>query len=210
MQMSRNLNRRLFLTLAGGSFAFAAFCLPCAVQAQPAPATATAFVKSTGDRLVAIINAPGSPAEKQPKLAQIIETSVDVDAVAKFCLGRFWRAATPDQQTQYVKLFHNVLINNITGKLGDYQGVTFVVQQAQTREDNAIVGTTIQRPSNPPSKVDWVVSGETGAPRVIDVIAEGTSLRLTQRSDYAAFLSRNGNNVQALIDAMRQQLASNG
>lgn len=210
MQMSRNLNRRLLLTLAGGSFAFAAFCRPCAVLAQPAPAMATAFVKSTGDRMVAIINAAGTTAEKQPRLAQIIETSVDVDAVAKFCLGRFWRTATADQQTQYTKLFHNVLVNNITGKLGEYQGVTFMVQQAQTREDHAIVGTTIQRPSNPPSKVDWVVSGESGTPRIIDVIAEGTSLRLTQRSDYAAFLSRNGNNVQALIDAMRQQLASNG
>jgi phospholipid transport system substrate-binding protein len=39
------------------------------------------------------------------------------------------------------------------------------------------------------------------------VIAEGTSLRLTQRSDYAAFLSRNGNSVQALIDALKQQAA---
>jgi phospholipid transport system substrate-binding protein len=37
------------------------------------------------------------------------------------------------------------------------------------------------------------------------VVAEGTSLRLTQRSDYASYLSRNNNNVQALIDAMRQQ-----
>jgi phospholipid transport system substrate-binding protein len=41
--------------------------------------------------------------------------------------------------------------------------------------------------------------------KIIDVIAEGTSLRLTQRSDYSSFLARNSNNVQALIDAMRQQ-----
>ena len=45
---------------------------------------------------------------------------------------------------------------------------------------------------------------------MVDVIAEGTSLRLTQRSDYAAFLSHNNNNIQALIDAMKQQIASNG
>jgi phospholipid transport system substrate-binding protein len=49
-----------------------------------------------------------------------------------------------------------------------------------------------------------------GPPMVIDVIAEGTSLRLTQRCDYASFLSRNGNNVQALIDALRQQAAAAG
>ncbi len=204
------LHRRLFLGLAGGAFAFTALCRPCGLHAQPAPASATAFVKSAGDRLVAVINSPGTIQDKQPRLAQIIETAVDVDGVAKFCLGRFWRTATPEEQKQYTKLFHNVLVNNITSKLGEYQGVTFTVNQAQAREDTAIVTTTVVRPNNPPTKVDWVISDESGAPKVVDVIAEGTSLRLTQRSDYASYLSRNSNNIQALIDAMRQQIASNG
>ena len=58
------------------------------------------------------------------------------------------------------------------------------------------------RPNNAPNKVDWVVTSSGGAPKIIDVVAEGTSLRLTQRSDYAAFLSRNNNNVGALIEAL--------
>ena len=210
MQAPAPPNRRLFLALAGGSFAFVALCRPCGLHAQPAPASATALVKSAGDRLVAIINAPGAIQAKLPKLSQIIETAVDVDGIAKFCLGRFWRTATAEQQKQYISLFHNVLVNNITGKLGEYQGVTFTVLQVQAREDTAIVATVVERPGNPTSKVDWVVSDESGLPKVVDVIAEGTSLRLTQRSDYAAYLSRNGNNIQALIDAMKQQLASNG
>ena len=49
-----------------------------------------------------------------------------------------------------------------------------------------------------------------GKLKVIDVIAEGTSLRLTQRSDYGAFLGRNNNDVQALINALKKQaLAAN-
>ena len=210
MHASASPRRRLFLALAGGGFAFAAFCRPCAVLAQPAPASASALVKSAGERLVAVINAPGTIQDKQPRLVQIIESAVDVDGVAKFCLGRFWRSATPDQQKQYTTLFHTVLVNNITSKLGEYQGATFSVVQVQTREETAIVATTVERPGNPLSKVDWVVSDESGAPKVVDLIAEGTSLRLTQRSDYAAYLSRNSNNIQALINAMRQQLAANG
>ena len=42
-------------------------------------------------------------------------------------------------------------------------------------------------------------------PKVIDVVAEGISLRLTQRNDYAAVLSRSNNDVGALVAAMRQQ-----
>jgi phospholipid transport system substrate-binding protein len=79
--------------------------------------------------------------------------------------------------------------------------------RAARREGDIAVTTVVSRPGTAPNRVDWVVGAE-GAPRVIDVIAEGTSLRLTQRSDYAAFLSRNGNNVQALIEALRQQAAS--
>ena len=205
-----NLGRRLFLGLAGGAFVFTAVCRPCGVRAQPAPSSASAFVKATGDRLVAVINSPGPIGEKQPRLAQIIESSVDVDGVAKFCLGRFWRTATPEQQKQYTLLFHSVLVNNITGKLGEYQGVTFSVQQAQAREEPTVVATLVERPANPPTKVEWIISDESGAPKVVDVIAEGTSLRLTQRSDYAAFLAHNNNSIQALIDAMKQQIASNG
>ncbi len=42
------------------------------------------------------------------------------------------------------------------------------------------------------------------------MVAEGTSLRLTQRSDYASYLSRNNNNIDALITAMQQQVAQAG
>ena len=58
--------------------------------------------------------------------------------------------------------------------------------------------------------MEWIISEATGSPKIVDVVAEGTSLRLTQRSDYAAFLARNNNNVQALIDAMRHQISQTG
>lgn len=76
------------------------------------------------------------------------------------------------------------------------------------RGSEAYVGTTVQRPGNAPTNVRWVVSTTTGSPKIVDVVAEGTSLRLTQRSDYASFLGRNGNNLDALLAAMRRQVAN--
>ena len=70
------------------------------------------------------------------------------------------------------------------------------------------MGTVIRRPNQQPNNVQWVVSQATGRPKIIDVIAEGISLRVTQRSDYSAFISRNNNDVNALISAMRQQAAA--
>ena len=45
-----------------------------------------------------------------------------------------------------------------------------------------------------------------GQLKVVDVIAEGASLRLTQRSEYSSVIQRNGGQVSALLDAMRQQI----
>ena len=166
---------------------------------------AQAFIAQTTKDITALVNGPGSAADKQKQLQALIDRTVDVNGVAQFCLGRFWRTASPQQQKEYLELFHRVLMINITGKIGEYQNVSVTVGKAESREGGIVVASIVNRPGNPPSKVDWVVGTETGSPKIIDLIAEGTSLRLTQRSDYSAYLAHNNNNVQALIDALRQQ-----
>lgn len=170
-------------------------------------AEATATVVKLGDELVQIVNGPGAPEDKKGRLEPLIESAVDVDGIARFCLGRFSRTATPAQLQEYTRLFHQVLLNNITGKVGEFQGVAFRSTTTTQRDNDILVGTLISRPNQQPNNVQWVVEQVGGRPKIIDVVAEGTSLRLTQRSDYAAYMSRNGNNIDALINAMRQQLA---
>jgi phospholipid transport system substrate-binding protein len=171
---------------------------------------ASAFVQQTGNQLVGIVNGGQSAAQKRQAIAQILEGAVDVDKIAQFCLGRFWRTASPVQQKQFVTAFHAVLVTNISSKLGEYQGVKLTVQRGRQQDDEAIVTTIVERPNNPPTTVDWVIESPAAAPKIIDVLAEGTSLRLTQRQDYASFLTRNNNDVNALINAMNQQSAKNG
>jgi len=201
------LDRRNCLT--AGLLAAASALAPGRVQAQSVE-RASSFVQQTGDRLVAIVNGNMPPADKRRALTQVIESTVDVDGVAQFCLGRFWRTASPDQQKRFVTAFHEVLVTNITAKLGEYQGVRLTVQRGRQQDNEAIVTTIVQRPNNPSTTVDWVIQQPTAGPKIIDVVAEGTSLRLTQRQDYASYLTRNNNNVDALINAMKQQSAQNG
>ena len=170
-------------------------------------AEATAFVTKLGNELVAIVNAPGDYPAKKARLQPVIENSVAINDIARFCLGRFWRTATPAQQQEYVRLFHDVLINNITGKIGEFQGVGFKPTSTTQRDQDFLVGTLISRPNQKPNNVQWVVNQVGGQPKVVDVYAEGTSLRLTQKNDYNAYLTRNGDSVGALIDAMKQQIA---
>ena len=201
------LTRRTLLAYSTAATALFATGFWNAARAQPA-GDATTFVVQLGNALVAIVNGSGSYEDKKRRLGPLIEQAVDVDGIARFCLGRFWRTATPAQQQQFSQLFHAVLLNNITGKLGQFEGVTFKPTTTTQREGDSLVGTVIRRPNQQPNNVQWVVSQATGQPKIIDVIAEGTSLRLTQRSDYAAYITRNNNSVDALISAMRQQVAA--
>ena len=117
--------------------------------------------------------------------------------------------ATPQQLAEFTSLFHAVLVNNITSKIGEYRGVSFRMGEASMRGSEAYVATVVQRPNNAPTNVRWVVSTASGSPKIVDVIAEGTSLRLTQRSDYSSYLSHNGNSIDSLLSAMKRQTANN-
>lgn len=198
-----------FATLTTALAGRAALAQEAAGQSIDA-ASARAFVKSTGDKLVAVVNGNEATAGKRAALTRIIDQAVDVNGVAKFCLGRFWRQATPAQQSQYITLFHQVLVTSISAKLGEYKGVTFKVTRTVPRDGAAVVETELDRPQNPPATVQWVIGDVDGSPRIVDVIAEGTSLRLTQRSDYASYLTRNNNSIAALIAAMKKQVEQNG
>ena len=198
------LTRRAFL--ASGAASVAVFAAGSPARAQTAEATA--FVQQLGNQLVAVVNGSGSMAAKRARVEPLIEQAVDVEAIGRFCLGRFWRTSTQQQQQEYLRLFRQVLLNSITVRLGDFQGIGFDMTDTVERDGNALVGTVLRRPNQQPARVQWVVSRAGGRPKIIDVIAEGTSLRLTQRSDYAAYISRHGNSVDALLQAMRQQAAA--
>jgi phospholipid transport system substrate-binding protein len=184
--------------------------LPRAALASPAGDRAVAFIKATGAKLVAAIDA-GSPLEQRRQvLGGIIDANIDVDGVARFCLGRFWNTATPAQQQQYLKLFRDMLVVNISVKLGDYRGVTFDVGTVQDRDTGEVVATIVKRPNNPPANLQWLVANATTDPKIIDLIAEGTSLRITERDDYASFLSQHGGRLDALLEGLRKQASQSG
>ncbi len=206
------LTRRKAITLIATLPAVAMLpaVFPGRACASAASDRAVAFVKATGAKLVAAIDATGSLEQRRQVLGGIIDADVDVDGVASFCLGRFWRTATAEQQQQYMKLFRDTLVLNIATKLGDYRGVTFNVGTVQDRDAGEVVETIVKRPNNPPTNIQWVVANAADDPKIVDVVAEGTSLRITQRDDYASFLSQHGGRVEALLDGMRRQVSQNG
>ena len=168
---------------------------------------ARATIQSTGNQMIAIINSPGGPAQKQAAFQRLVYANVDVDGVARFVLGRFWRVATPEQQQSYMQTFRQLLVYAVTGQTSTFQGASFTLGAAALQAAGIVVNTTVNVPGKPPATVQWVVAMMNGQPKIIDIFAEGTSLRLTERNDYAGVISQHGGQIQPLIDAMRNQLS---
>ncbi len=199
------MNRRILLTTP----ILAALALPRDGHAEMDLARATGFVRDAGNELVAAINAQGSSlAQRRERVAAVLRRTIDIEGTGRFILGRYVRRASPAELAEFNRLFDDIIVRNLSARFGEYQGVRFSLGRSQQRtEEDALVNTIIERPSTAPFSLDWRVSEINGQPKVVDVIAEGTSLRLTTRSEYSAVIQRNGGNVSSLLEAMRNQIA---
>jgi phospholipid transport system substrate-binding protein len=197
------LSRRLLLAGLAG------FTSSSARAQQMDITRATAFVNKAGQDLVNAINDQRlNQAQRRDKVASILRTAIDIEGTGRFILGRYVRQASPTELQDYLKLFDEIIIRNLSSRFGEYRGVKFSLGRSQQRtEEDALVSTLVERPNTPSFTLDWRVAEINGQPKVVDVIAEGTSLRLTTRSEYAAVIQRNSGRVASLLDAMRGQIA---
>ncbi|HQT64340.1 MAG TPA: ABC transporter substrate-binding protein [Acidocella sp.] len=175
-------------------------------HAQVAPDAAKTFIDQAGQQLVTIVNGSASTSQKADQLRQLVDQIVAVDQVGDYVLGRYKNVATADQHSQFLALFHQLLSYNITYQIKAYQGITFTVNSASVVGNDTIVDTTITRPGQAPADVGWAVDQVDGAPKIVDVIVAGTSLRITTRNDYASVVTSNGGQVSALLTAMQSQI----
>ncbi|MBR0654283.1 MlaC/ttg2D family ABC transporter substrate-binding protein [Plastoroseomonas arctica] len=178
-------------------------------QAEIDPARATAFIESAGRDLVAQLNSTaGTATQRRERVAAVLRRAIDIEGTGRFILGRYWRQASEAEQRQYLQLFDEIIIRNLSARFGEYQGVRFTVGRTQQRsEEDVLVTTQVDRPNSASFALDWRVAEVGGQPKVVDVIAEGTSMRLTTRSEYSSVIQRNGGQVSALLTAMQQQIA---
>lgn len=200
------MKRRLLLSaplLAAGLIA-----LPRPGRAEIDITRATAFIQQAGNELVAAINDPRLDLNtRRERVAATLRRTIDIEGTGRFILGRYARQASPAELAEYNRLFDDIIVRNLSARFGEYRGVRFSLGRSQQRtEEDALVNTIVERPNSPAFSLDWRVSEVHGQPRVVDVIAEGTSLRLTTRSEYSAVIQRNGGRVAALLDAMRNQI----
>ena len=169
---------------------------------------ARGFVQDVGDRTVATLRRAGSTdAQRLNELVNLLNTATDLDLVGRLVLGQYWRSATEAQRAEYTKLFKELVVKTMADRLNTYGGETFEITTAKPVDQrDTVVATRIFRPGSggQPIAVDWRVRSADGRYSIIDIVAEGVSMVVTQRSEVGSVVSQKG--MDGLIETMRERL----
>jgi phospholipid transport system substrate-binding protein len=202
------LAKVLRLALLGAAILVGFAAAPGPARAE---ATPTAFIQGMADQALGILsNNSMSEQQRTDAFSKLFTQNFDVPTIGRFVLGRYWRTATPTQQSEYLNYFGKYVVAVYADRFSTYKGgVTFKATSAQqTATDTTTVNSIIDRSGGaPPINIGWIVVNQGGQYRVVDVVAENLSMRLTQRDEFASVIERNGGNVQALIDLLKQKVA---
>ncbi|WP_236646447.1 MlaC/ttg2D family ABC transporter substrate-binding protein [Aristophania vespae] len=144
------LSRRTVLGVIG-----ALSLVPSLAFATPA----TDFVASFGSQLTQILDSSDSLKQKREKILPLLQKNVDIAAIGRYCLGRYWRVATPAQRERYLHLFDQVLLYAITAQVGNYQNVSLKITGHIPSPSGEKVNLLVSRPNQPSVTMTVVVNG---------------------------------------------------
>jgi len=195
------LHRILFLL-------FAVALVPAAPVAAGASADPAQFIKSMGEKAINELTSPNvTEAQRQERFRQLFTENFDVPAIGKFVLGRYWRTASDAERAEFLKLFEDFIVKSYAVRFADYAGESFDVQNATSGADGAsIVHSRINRRGAETIRVDWRVQQNQDKLAITDIIVEGVSMAVTQRSEFASVIQSRGG-VAGLLDALRAKNA---
>ena len=163
------------------------------------------FVKALGDDAVNVLSTEevGS-VQRNARYRDLLHRGFAIDIIARFVLGRNWRAASAAQRRAYLTLFREYVLDVYSARLDRYSGESFTILKEQPLDGkDTMVSTEIHSPDGAPIRVDYRVRALAGGHKVIDVLVEGVSLITTQRSEITSIIKRKG--MDGLLELLRER-----
>jgi phospholipid transport system substrate-binding protein len=184
-----------------------------AARAVPSAAAAEEVVKRLVEQVWQLMAERGDAAEiDHDHLLSVLDEETDLSLLGRLVLGRYWRQANPRQRTEYLQLFRRYMLQTFVQRLRHYVGTDLghsdarfqIIASRPVGERDVLVQSRVAPPTSQPLRVDWRLRERPGEPVIIDLIVEGISLLVTQRSEFAAVLERSG--VDGLFTELRARV----
>ncbi len=155
-----------------------------------------------------------TPRERNDRFRSMFKESFDVPEVARFVLGRYWRKAKANEREEYLRLFEELVVGTWAPRFADYDKDKFtIVGTRAERPDFARVSSVLSFGESDSIRVDWWIGRQGDTYRIVDIVVEGVSMRITHRSEFGSVIRSNGGRLEGLLQALRKktkQLSLNG
>ncbi len=170
-------------------------------DANPA---ASAFIRELGAESIKELTDPATPQpEREARFRRLLNEHFDMAAMSKFVLGRYWRLATDSQRTEFQHAFEDYIVHSYSARFREYRGTgLYVAGSANEASGVVIVHSKINTSKTEDVPVDWRLHSADGGFMIVDIVIEGVSMAVTERSDFASVMQSRGG-IEGLIEALR-------
>ncbi len=160
-------------------------------------ADAADVVRNGANRMLQVLKAGASDAEREATLTEVMRAHFDLQAIGRTVLGRHWNAATPEQRQRFLAAFEKAEVKAYSDRFRQYSGQTLKVGKVTTNGPAQMVESQIVQPNaSQPIQLTWEIRNG----KITDVIIEGVSMAATRRSDFNSYIQRHG------LDGLIQEL----
>ncbi|NCQ24620.1 MAG: ABC transporter [Rhodobacteraceae bacterium CG17_big_fil_post_rev_8_21_14_2_50_63_15] len=199
--MPSNLTRRRVL---GASVAAVALSL----ASRPALALDDNRARTLIDQVVSDINrviSSGQPLSRMiSDFERIFTRYADVSIIARSTLGADANRASAAQLKAYTAAFQGYIARKYGKRFNEFVGGRIEVNTVRQVKSWHEVKSTAYLRGQSPFEVSFLVSDRSGKDLFFDMIIEGISLRLSERTEIGAMLDRRNGDINALIEDIKR------
>jgi len=173
----------------------------------PALALNDSSAKALVDRVVADINRVISSGASVNRMIQdfegIFSRYADVNIIARSTLGADSRRASAAQMRAFTEAFKGYIARKYGKRFRQFVGGQIQVEDVRrVKSWHEVISTAYLR-GEPPFEVRFLVSDRSGQDLFFDMVIEGVSLRLSERTEIGAMLDARRGDIDALIRDLR-------
>lgn len=164
---------------------------------------ATTLVDSVAAEITRIINSGRSESSMIADFERMIGRYGDMPTISQSVLGPAARSASPGQLSAFADALQGYMARKYGRRFREFIGGSVDVAGAQdTGRYIEVISSVVLRGSSP-FEVRFRVWDRSGRALFIDLLIEGVSLVISERSEIGSLLDRNGASIDATIQSLR-------
>ncbi|MBU3597099.1 MlaC/ttg2D family ABC transporter substrate-binding protein [Polynucleobacter bastaniensis] len=186
------------------------FLFACSASAQAVDqSTPDGLIKTVvSDVMASVKSDPEIQKGNIPRIVDLVEKKIvpytDMRRTTEMAMGPNWKKATPEQQTQLVSEFKNLLIRTYSGALSQLRDQTIQFKPLRAApDDKEVVVKTVVIGRGDPVPLDYRLEKTANGWRVYDMNIMGVWLVEAYRNQFANQISQNG--VEGLVKFLQDR-----